>query len=182
MSSSTLLTLTAAAALFAGCASAPQPAPRYASTETIRTDASRTAAAPPPVRQDTTTPTSGSVHIDDRILEACGDIPVAHFAFDSSRVTPEAAGGLGALARCFASGPLQGRSVRLVGHTDPRGETEYNLGLGQRRAGSVESYLGAHRVAASQMAATSRGALDAAGIDEQGWARDRKVDVVLGDR
>jgi peptidoglycan-associated lipoprotein len=179
MNQLTLLTLTAATVLAAGCASEPKPAARYASSQAIASDATPTAATPPPARQDTATPTSGSVHIDDAILRACGDIPVAHFAFDSARVTAEAASGLDALARCFATGPLSGQRMRLIGHADPRGETEYNFGLGQRRAGSVESYLGAQRVQASQMAASSRGQLDATGTDEAGWALDRKVDVLL---
>jgi peptidoglycan-associated lipoprotein len=177
----TLLTLTIAAVLVAGCASEAKPAARYASSQAIASDATPTTATPP-ARQDTATPTSTSVHIDDKILKACGDIPIAHFAFDSARVTPEAASGLDTLARCFATGPLSGRSMRLIGHADPRGETDYNFGLGQRRAGSVESYLGARRLHASQMEASSRGELDATGTDEAGWALDRKVDVLLVDR
>jgi peptidoglycan-associated lipoprotein len=180
MNRSNLLTLTSAAVFFAGCASTPKPAAQYASSQASGSDATPTTTQP--ARQDTATPTSSSVHIDDRILKACGDIPVAHFAFDSARVTPEAASGLDALARCFATGPLSGRTMRLIGHADPRGETEYNFGLGQRRAGSVESYLGSRRVQASQMQSSSRGAQDATGTDEAGWALDRKVDVLLVDR
>ena len=86
---------------------------------------------------------------------------------------------LDALARCFVSGKLEGRTARLVGHTDPRGEVEYNLGLGQRRAGSVAGYLGGRGMAQGHLETTSRGELDAIGTDEGGWARDRKVDVVL---
>jgi peptidoglycan-associated lipoprotein len=173
--------LTAAAVLVAGCASDPKPAARYASSQAmIATDATSISAPPP--RQDTATPTSSSIHIDQKILAACGDIPVAHFAFDSARVQPDAAASLDGLARCFATGPLQGRSMLLIGHTDPRGETEYNLALGQRRAGSVQSYLGARGVQGAQMAASSRGEIDATGTDEEGWARDRKVDVLLAER
>jgi peptidoglycan-associated lipoprotein len=121
------------------------------------------------------------VHIDDRIIRACGDLPTAHFAFDSSRIEMEAAAGLDALARCFATGPLRGHGMRLIGHTDARGEVEYNLGLGQRRAGSVFEYLAGHGVPKAQMAPSSRGEIDATGTDEEGWARDRKVDVLLAD-
>ncbi len=39
----------------------------------------------------------------------------------------------------------------LYRHTDPRGEAEYNLALGQRRAGSVAAYLGSRRVGAAQL-------------------------------
>jgi peptidoglycan-associated lipoprotein len=134
-----------------------------------------------PQRQDTASPTSGSVHIDDRILKACGDVPEAHFAFDSAAVTPTAAAALDAVAHCFTVGALRGKGVRLIGHTDPRGETEYNLGLGQRRAGSVSDYLGKRGVERGHLATSSRGEFDATGTDEDGWARDRKVDILLAD-
>jgi peptidoglycan-associated lipoprotein len=127
----------------------------------------------------TSAPVSSTVQIEDRIVAACGNIPMAHFDFDSSRVRPDATVGLNALATCFESGPLKGHSMHLIGHTDPRGETEYNLGLGQRRAGSVLGYLADHGLPKEKAAAYSRGELDATGTDDSGWARDRRVDVVL---
>jgi peptidoglycan-associated lipoprotein len=168
----------ATALLAAACASQPKPPPQVATRDGVTSDAN---AHPAPPRQDTTSPTSGSVHIEDRILRACGDIPTAHFAFDSSQVQPDAAAALSALARCFATGPLAGHGMKLVGHADPRGEAEYNLGLGQRRAGSVAAFVEAHGVKPSNVATTSRGAFDAVGTDEQGWARDRRVDVLLAE-
>ncbi len=179
---SSLIAVAATALLVAGCSE--KPAARYASTQGTGSDATPQgtfASVPVPVRQDTATPTSSSVHIEERILKACGDIPTAHFAFDSARVQPDAASGLDALARCFSTGPLRGKSMRLIGHTDPRGEVEYNLGLGQRRAGSVAGYLGSRRVGAAQLTASSRGQFDATGVDEEGWARARRVDVLLAD-
>jgi peptidoglycan-associated lipoprotein len=167
--------VAAAAALVAGCGSDPKPEPRIASAATTGSDANHAA----PQRRDTTTPTSGSVHIDDKILEACGSIPAAHFSFDSARVQPDAASALDALVKCFTSGPLAGRNMLLTGHTDPRGETEYNMGLGQRRAGSVSAYLAGRGLSRAQVSTTSRGAEDATGTDQQGWAQDRKVDVSL---
>ena len=134
-----------------------------------------------PVRQDTASPSSGSVHIDERIRRACGDLPEAHFAFDSSKVDPYARAALDALARCFSEGPLKGHGMRLIGHADPRGEVEYNLALGHRRAGSVAEYLAERGVPRPRLSSSSRGDFDATGTDEGGWARDRKVDVVLAD-
>jgi peptidoglycan-associated lipoprotein len=163
----------AAVAVAAGCGSAPKREPQVGATQATTTAPAATA------RQDVASPTSGSVHIDERIAKACGDLPETHFAFDSSRIQDDAATTLDALARCFSTGPLKGRSMKLIGHTDPRGEVEYNLGLGQRRAGSVASYLGGHGLSKGAMATTSRGELDATGTDEAGWARDRRVDIML---
>lgn len=132
-------------------------------------------------RADTASPTAGSIRIDERILKACGDIPQAHFAFDSAAISGEAARGLAALARCFVSGPLAGAGLRLVGHADPRGGVSYNIALGQQRAGSVATFLQEKGVGEDRMGTLSRGSFDAAGTDEEGWALDRKVEVVLAD-
>jgi peptidoglycan-associated lipoprotein len=132
-------------------------------------------------KKDTATPTSGSVHIEDKITKACGDLPTANFAFDSAEIAGDAANALDALARCFVSGPLKGKGMKLVGHADPRGETEYNFGLGQRRAGGVAGFLSKKGLEQGRMATSSKGELEASGVDESGWARDRKVDILLAD-
>ena len=130
---------------------------------------------------DKATPTAGSIQIDDRILKACGDLPRARFAFDSAAIEGDAANLLGALARCFVSGPLQGAKLNLVGHADPRGGVAYNIALGQQRAGSVATFLSQRGVAEQRMGTVSKGAFDAIGTDENGWALDRKVEVFLAD-
>jgi peptidoglycan-associated lipoprotein len=137
--------------------------------------------AKPSPKKDTDTPTAGSVHIDDKITQACGDLPTAHFAFDSAEVTGDAAAALDALARCFVTGPLKGKGMKLIGHADPRGETEYNFALGQKRAGGVSAFLAKKGVESAKMATSSKGELEATGTDEEGWARDRKVDILLSE-
>src|SRR6185436_10219503 len=107
-----LIALAAAsAALAAGCGSDPKPAPRLAHAGMTASDATPRALSPAPARQDVSTPTSGSIHIDDKILRACGNIPTARFAFDSAAVQAEAAAALDALAHCFTVGALAGRSM-----------------------------------------------------------------------
>jgi peptidoglycan-associated lipoprotein len=182
-----LLSLAAAASIafaavsMAGC-SDEKPPPKTAN-DTVAPP--RPATTPPSAaapKLDTTSPTSGSIQIDDKILKACGDIPKARFAFDSASIGPEAQGALDALARCFVSGPLKGsKGMRLVGHADPRGETEYNLALGQKRAGSVGEYLMTKGLDKGRIQTLSKGAFEASGTDEEGWARDRKVDVALAE-
>lgn len=161
-----------------GCGSDEKPQAKSADKVTT-SDAPRSDA--PKARGDTATPTSGSIQIDDKIAKACGNLPETHFAFDSAQVQPTADAALDALARCFTSGPLKGRAMRLIGHADPRGETEYNFALGQKRAGSVGEYLERKGMDKGKVQSTSKGALEATGTDEDGWARDRKVEVVLAD-
>ncbi len=124
---------------------------------------------------------AGSIHISDEILRACG-IPDAdaYFPFDSSRLDGKDLGPLNAVATCFSTGPMKGHSMKLIGRADPRGEVDYNMTLGQARADSVQKYVVNRGVDRNMAQSTSRGAMDATGTDEAGWARDRRVDIMLG--
>jgi peptidoglycan-associated lipoprotein len=104
------------------------------------------------------------------------------FGFDESEVLPQDRDVLVQIARCVTTGPLKGRGLALVGRADPRGETEYNMILGEQRAGSVSLYLSLLGVEPEKMAKTSRGELDAEGADEAGWSLDRRVDIDLQPR
>lgn len=172
----------AALALFvAGCGSDPASRPKAASGRDGTEGGASTQASGASASKGNASSDASSVHIDERIVKACGNIPMAHFAFDSASIQADAASSLDALARCFASGNLAGKGMRLVGHADARGETEYNFGLGHKRASSVASFLGKKGLEASRLQTTSRGELEAAGSDEEGWARDRRVDIFLAD-
>ena len=73
--------------------------------------------------------------------------------------------------------------MNLVGHADPRGEEEYNMVLGGKRADNVKHTLDDRRPvlnAQATMTKASRGEMDGTGTDDASWAKDRRVDVVLG--
>lgn len=125
-------------------------------------------------------PAPSQVVVAPEIVEMC-DIPTAHFDFDSAALGQDAQGALDALAECFTTGPGAGKSIAIVGRADPRGTEEYNLALGQRRSGSVAEYLVEHGVDATSMETSSRGELDATGVDEASWALDRRVDIRLSE-
>ncbi len=101
------------------------------------------------------------------------------FAFDDAELFPDDRALLDKVATCMKTGPLEGRSVMLVGRADPRGETEYNMLLGARRAHSVANFLKVLGVAAPRVQETSRGELDATGTNEATWTYDRRVDILL---
>jgi peptidoglycan-associated lipoprotein len=131
-----------------------------------------------------TTSKRAGVNVSDELLRACKIHleNVSHapkFDFDDADLLPEDRDVLEQVARCVTTGPLKGRSLSLVGRCDPRGETEYNMVLGDYRAASVQDYLAKLGVADDAMAKTSRGELDAEGKDEAGWRLDRRVDVAL---
>jgi len=172
--------------LSAGCST---PEPPKTPAESSQADADRTGAAGASRTGETgdqqtfpgKDPNKGNVVIGEKIRALCKEIPTAYFPFDSAALSPEAKTALSALAKCFVSGPAKGKGIRLVGHADPRGETDYNFGLGQQRAGSVGKVLVGFGLAEGKIASSSRGELDATGTDETSWAKDRKVEIFLAD-
>ena len=127
-----------------------------------------------------TDPNATSIQVDPEIAKKC-NLPKAHFDFNSSKVRGHDSPALDKLAECFTRGPLRGRAMKIVGHADPRGELEYNFALGQRRAGSIADYLAKHGMSEQKISTSSRGELEASGSEESGWARDRRVEVLLAD-
>jgi peptidoglycan-associated lipoprotein len=160
----------------AGCGSdAPPPKTAVAAAPTTTAAATTATAAP-----KTTSTSESSVAIDDEILKLCGiSADEAFFPFDSSSVQQTSVEPLKEIAKCFTTGPLQGKAMSIVGHADPRGDGDYNFALGQKRADSVASYLKAVGVGQGQVSTTTRGAMDATGSDEPTWAKDRRVDIKL---
>lgn len=163
------LAVALAVGLLAGCSREAPP------SEVPVAPANQSAGAMP------SSPTSTPIQVDPRIAAACGDLPSAYFAYDSSEVSSEARGALRAIAECFTDGPLASKELRILGHADPRGETEYNFALGHQRASAVQTALAIEGLRHAQMAAVSMGELHAKGSDESGWALDRKVEIRLVD-
>lgn len=163
-----------------GCGSDPPPPPKTA-------DAAPGPATAPPPAAPANNPkpdddaSRGNINISDEIKKACGISDAeAFFAYDSANIREQDKAVLSKLATCFTTGPLKGREMRLVGHADNRGEEDYNMLLGQRRADNVKGAVVNAGMTAAKTLTTSRGELDASGGDEPGWAKDRRVDVVLG--
>lgn len=70
--------------------------------------------------------------------------------------------------------------VLLEGHCDWRGTTEYNMGLGDRRAAAVRDFLGTLGVSASRLETLSKGDLEATeGASESQMQEDRRVELVV---
>jgi peptidoglycan-associated lipoprotein len=156
----------------AGCAHT-EPPPKVASNDVVVTN---TAAQPTARRSDQ------QINVGDDIRKAC-DIDdsdkAPKFDFDSNQLAGNDRDILQQVERCFTTGPLGGRAMKLTGRADPRGEAEYNMNLGESRATSVRTYLANLGVEDAKMSETSRGALDATGHDEDTWRKDRRVDINL---
>lgn len=74
-----------------------------------------------------------------------------------------------------------GAAIRLEGYCDERGDEEYNLALGERRAHSVKQYLENLGVDSSQMRTLSYGEAKPAvpGHTEEAWKYNRRVEFHL---
>lgn len=148
-----------------------------------------TGCAKKPVAKDvaqvsTTSGNLGNVRVDDQLAKLCnvtlGNADRApKFDYDEAALLPQDRDVLEQVAKCVTTGPLKGRKLALVGRADPRGETEYNMVLGDHRADAVHIYLARLGVGTNRMSKTSRGELDAEGQDDDSWQRDRRVDIGL---
>jgi outer membrane protein OmpA-like peptidoglycan-associated protein/opacity protein-like surface antigen len=79
------------------------------------------------------------------VAPVCNKGPyIVFFEWDKSDITPEAATILNNAVSAYAN--CGSAAVMLAGHADRSGSTSYNVGLSQRRADAVRSYLSARGV------------------------------------
>ena len=102
-----------------------------------------------------------------------------HFEYDKFDVRPEDQGTLDWKVRLLLANPSM--TVRISGHADDRGSDEYNLALGNRRAGAAKRYLVNKGVPEGRIVIDSYGEerpLDTAATEEA-WAKNRRDEFVL---
>ncbi|MBC7369833.1 MAG: OmpA family protein [Undibacterium sp.] len=108
-----------------------------------------------------------------------GLLGAVYFELDRSDITkPEERAKLQAAKDYLAKNPEQ--RLLLEGHADWRGSSEYNLGLGDRRANAAKKYLGTIGVGAGKLETLSKGSEEAkkSGTDEE-MKKDRRVELVI---
>jgi peptidoglycan-associated lipoprotein len=103
------------------------------------------APAPPP-------PPPAEPTLDELWLKEVRD---AYFDYDKADIRADAREALSRTADFLKAHP--GLKVTIEGHCDERGSTEYNLGLGDRRANAVKQYLTSLGVAANTLETVSFG-------------------------
>lgn len=122
-----------------------------------------------------------TVYIDVGLAELCGiETAKAHFDYDSARLDDQTSSRIAAIADCFIDGPLSGRDVTIIGHTDPRGTDAYNRELGMSRAESVAQALTREGLVATRIDVESVGEAQAS-ADPAEWPDDRRVDLQIAD-
>lgn len=103
-------------------------------------------------------------------------LKVVHFNFDKYTIKDSDIEILQANAQLLKDNPDV--YIRIEGHADERGENEYNMALGEKRAQSVKNYLESLGVSAARLSIISYGeespAVDA--HNEEAWAANRRVE------
>lgn len=102
-----------------------------------------------------------------------------NFDFDSSNLTTTAKSNLNKLAEVLTNNP--DTNINIFGYTDSKGSDEYNLGLSQRRAAAVKTYLVSQGVASSRLTTQGMGEADpiATNDTDAGRAQNRRVEFAI---
>ncbi len=101
------------------------------------------------------------------------------FDFDMSEIRADAEQALRRKIPILRNSPSV--NIRMEGHADERGSTEYNLALGSRRAEAVREFLSGFGIDGGRLMTTSFGEERPLvnRSDEEAWARNRRVEFVI---
>lgn len=104
---------------------------------------------------------------------------VVFFEYDEANLTSQTESRLRAKLDILRNNP--GVQLRMEGHADERGTSEYNIALGNERAEAVIQFLTNFGLDAGRFTAVSYGEErpTASGSDEASWARNRRVEFVI---
>lgn len=101
-----------------------------------------------------------------------------YFEFDRATLTASERNKAMAAADYLRNHPME--RLLIEGHCDWRGTSEYNLGLGDRRATSVKDYLVSLGISGDRIQVLSKGDLEAfQGSSEQQMAKDRRAELIV---
>jgi len=137
---------------------------------TAEASARVTVNAPPPP------PPPARMSMEEAFAQRVRD---AHFDFDKADVRPDARVALTQNAE-FLREYAQAR-VLIEGHCDERGSTEYNIGLGDRRANAARDFLVSLGISADRVQMVSYGKERPVCTEsnEDCWQRNRRAHFVL---
>lgn len=146
---------------------------------------------PPPVEEeaaapDTETPldaAGSALDIGTDFAAAPGVLDTVQFAYMSAELSDLARASLKKNAAILKSVLKVQPSVkiRVEGHCDDRGTLEYNLALGERRAGAVRNYYGTLGVSRAALTTISYGEERpvCTEADDDCWAQNRRGETTL---
>jgi len=99
------------------------------------------------------------------------------FEYNSSALQPQASAQLKQLESAFVSDTLRNDRFVVAGHTDAKGNPQYNKQLSLRRAETVKSFLVANGIAASRLSTVGYGSEQPLKSDQPDDAANRRVEI-----
>jgi outer membrane protein OmpA-like peptidoglycan-associated protein len=99
------------------------------------------------------------------------------FEYNSFALKPEASEQLRQLTSALTSDTLRADRFMIAGHTDAKGNPQFNKHLSLQRAESVKRYLVASGVDSSRLVAVGYGAEQLLNPDQPNDARNRRVEI-----
>lgn len=104
---------------------------------------------------------------------------IVYFDYDEAAIRPDTEEKLRNKADVLRRNP--GVMLRMEGHADERGTSEYNIALGNERAEAVIQFMSGFGLDASRFTSVSYGEEQpvAMGSDEMSWAQNRRVEFVI---
>jgi outer membrane protein OmpA-like peptidoglycan-associated protein len=101
------------------------------------------------------------------------------FAYDSDEITRGAGDNLKKFAASLSKYPRT--KSMIVGHTDARGTTDYNLALSERRARRAADFISAQGVDRDRLGTTGRGATEPLVNNETdaGRQQNRRIEIAI---
>ena len=108
-----------------------------------------------------------------------GDLKTVNFEFDQFNLTTAAKTTLKANAEWLKKNAKV--KIQIEGHCDNRGTIEYNIALGEKRAGIVKKYLSSLGIKKDRLSTISYGEerpIDATDTEEA-WAKNRRANFVI---
>jgi peptidoglycan-associated lipoprotein len=137
-------------------------------------------AAPPAASPTPVASSRGDEAVRRGLPEPHADtkLGIAYFEYQSATLSDEARATLTQDAEILRASNAH---IRIEGHADERGSTQYNLALGERRATAVKTYLLTLGISPSRLETISYGKERPAveGHDEAAWRANRRVEIHL---
>jgi len=166
--------LVVAALVVAGACSRRQPpAEPEQSTPTPTTQPTTEPTTPAD-----TGPTAAEIAAERAAIRASLE-QMVHFDYDEARIRSDAEQVLNQKVPLLRANPSV--TLRITGHADERGSTEYNLALGLRRANAVREFLSNFGVDGMRLMTETMGEdrpLEM-GSNEAAWARNRRAEFAI---
>lgn len=166
LSLTSIATLCAVLFVFGGCAK------KATKIDTMPKEEPKV-TAPAPVEQPVERESFDTVDPD---AEAKGILQTVYFEYDQYDLKSETLDRLTQIGRFMTDKPAV--NVLIEGHADERGSSEYNMGLGDKRARAIADWLVTYGIARSRVETTSYGRERPAdpncGNDEPCHAKNRR--------